>query len=68
MTKQILKVSDKLKSVNDSATIYYYDNGYMVEVGGRQPNDDWSSIKLMCRTLDEVQAILKEIDELPREG
>ena len=28
-----MKLSDTLSKVNDSITVYRYDNGYMVEVG-----------------------------------
>lgn len=68
MTKRVLKISDKLVKVNESATVYFYDNGYMVEIGGQDINENWASVKLMCKTLDEVSVLLKEIDELPREN
>ena len=67
MAKNINKVADKLKSVNENVTVYYYDNAYMVEVSGRNTNEDWTSVKLVCKDLNEVQGILMEVDGLPRE-
>ena len=33
--KTVTKLSDKLTKVNESFTINMYDNGFMVEAGGR---------------------------------
>ena len=54
-------VSDKLSKVNDSVTINIYDNGFMVEVSGRDHNDEWSTAKIVCTDLDLVAEILQEI-------
>ncbi len=63
----ITKVSDKLVKVSECVNVYFYDNAYMVEVTGRDDNDDWSNIKLVCRDLTEVLATLEEVESLPRE-
>lgn len=55
-----MKLSDKLAKVGDSLTINMYDNGYMVEVSGRDADDDWKTAKIMCSTLEEVYAVIKE--------
>ena len=44
--KLIKKISDKLTKINDSLTINLFDNGYMVEVSGRDDNDDWTQVKI----------------------
>ncbi len=51
---------NKLSKVNDSITINRYDNGWMVEVGGRNKKEDWATAKIMCNTEDELFAIIKE--------
>jgi hypothetical protein len=61
------KISDKLFKVGECVNVYFYDNAYMVEASGRDKNDDWCTIKLMCRDLNEVQALLQEVDTLPRD-
>lgn len=60
------KIADKLTKVNESFTINMYDNGYMVEVGGRDAEDDWKTSKIICATLDEVIDIVRQVDKMPR--
>lgn len=68
MPKKLLtKVSDKLTKVSETVNVNFYDNAYMVEVSGRDKDDDWATIKLVCKTLDEVTAILEEVDSLPKD-
>lgn len=62
-----MKVSDKLAKASDSAQVYFYDNGFMVEVSGRDDQDDWKTAKIMCNTIEEVGDILKDTANLPRE-
>ena len=62
----INKPSDKLTKADESLTIYKYDNGYMVEISGRDKDDDWTSAKLLVPSLDEVFEIIKDADNLPR--
>ena len=51
---------DKLTKVHEHLTINRYDNGWMVEIGGRNKKDDWSNAKIVCNTEDEVLSIIKE--------
>ena len=67
MDKGIAKVSDKLTKVSENVIIYFYDNAYMVEVSGKNAEDDWATAKLVCRDLSEVQTLLEEVDSLPKE-
>ena len=63
-----MKLSDKLSKVGDSLTVNMYDNGYMVEVSGRDDEGDWATAKILCSTLDEVTAVIKEAaTQLPRD-
>lgn len=55
-----MKLSDKLAKVGDSLTVNMYDNGYMVEVSGRDSDDDWKTAKILCSTLEEVYAVINE--------
>ena len=59
-------IADKLTKVNESFTINMYDNGYMVEVGGRDGEDDWKTSKIICATLDEVIDIVRQVNDMPR--
>jgi hypothetical protein len=63
-----MKLSDKLAKCGDSLTVNMYDNGYMVEVSGRDSDDDWKTAKILCPTLDDVYAVIKEAATvIPRE-
>lgn len=64
---KVTKISDKLAKINDNLNINLYDNGFMVEVNGRNKDDDWATAKIMCADLDAVVAILKEAAEMERE-
>jgi hypothetical protein len=62
-----MKLSDKIEKVSDSLTINMYDNGFMVEVSGRDSESDWKTAKIMCPTLDEVVAVIKEASNMERD-
>jgi hypothetical protein len=63
----VKKISDKLAKVNDSFTVYMYDNGYMVEIGGRTENEDWSTAKILVNSIEELTELIKEAGEMERE-
>lgn len=56
---------NKLVKVNESMTINRYDNGWMVEIGGRNKKDDWANTKTICNTEEEVLALVKEYNTIP---
>jgi len=51
---------NKLSKVNESITLNRYDNGFMVEVGGRDHENDWKTAKILCATEEEMMAVVKE--------
>ena len=61
-------VSDKLTKVNENITIYMYDNGYMLEVSGRDQENDYKTAKIMCNTVEELLALIKESTEMDRDS
>ena len=56
MTKKLTKLS----KVNESITINRYDNGFMVEVSGRDGESDWKTAKVLCSTEEEMIAVVRE--------
>jgi len=50
----------KLSKVNESITLNRYDNGWMVEVGGRDQENDWKTAKIICTTEAEVIEVVQE--------
>ena len=55
---------NKLTKVNDSLTVNRYDNGWMVEVGGRDDDDNWKSSKVLCNTEEELLDLIKEYNSM----
>jgi len=50
----------KLLKVNEAITINRYDNGWMVEIGGRNKKEEWATTKTLCNTEDELLSLIKE--------
>lgn len=50
----------KLSKVNEAITLYRYDNGWMIEIGGRDKKQDWKTAKIMCNTEEELLEVVKE--------
>ena len=55
----------KLIKVNDQLTVNRYDNGWMVEIGGRDDQDEWVTTKLVCNTEAEVLDLITQYNTLP---
>ena len=49
----------KLAKVNESFTVYRYDNGFMIEVGGRDSESEWKTAQVMCSTEAELFEVIK---------
>ena len=60
------KISDKLKTVNENFSVNMYDNGYMIEVGGRDEDNEWKTSKIIVASVDELIDLVKEATSLPR--
>ena len=66
--KHISKVSEKLTKVNDTFTVYMFDNGYMVEIGGRTADEDFSAAKIMCSSMEQLIEVISDIAEMDHAG
>jgi hypothetical protein len=66
-TKAVNKISDKLIKVNESFTVYMYDNAYMIEVSGRDSENEYKTVKLMVPTLDQLQDLIRETTEMEKD-
>ena len=62
--KTVNRLSDKLTKINESYTVNRYDNGFMIEAGGRNKKGDYVTAKILCNTLDEVLILAKEAGEM----
>lgn len=60
-----MMVSNKLKKISDSFNVTLFDNGYSIEVSGRDDEDDWANCKIICSTIEELVELIKDINSLP---
>ena len=51
---------NKIQKVNETFTINRYDNGFMVEVAGKDNDSNWKTSKVLCNTEDEMVEVVKE--------
>jgi len=61
-----MKIADKLSKVDETVTIQMYDNGYLFEVSGRNQDDDWANVKILCKSMEEVTTLIQEASESQR--
>jgi len=62
--EKINRVSNMFSSVNDSVTVYRFENGWMVEISGRDHFDEWPTKKIVCSDLKNVLTILEEYSKI----
>jgi hypothetical protein len=61
--KQINKISDKLAKVNESFSINMYDNGFLIEVSGRDEDDEPpAAVELTGAVSTEFMGRLSDLD------
>ena len=65
--KQISKLCDKLEKVSENYTINMYDNGFMIEVSGRDSDEEYKTAKIMVPTVEQLLELVKEAAEMPRD-
>lgn len=65
--KTINKISDKLTTVNDNFTITMYDNGFLIDIGGKFQDDDWRTAKIMVPSIEQLLELVREAATMPRD-
>jgi hypothetical protein len=66
MAKAVTKIGDKLTKVSESFTVNMYDNGFMIEVGGQDANDDWKNAKILVSSVEDLVVLIKEAASMER--
>ena len=61
MSNVIETINDKIEKRDEDFRIYTYDNGYLVEVGGRDDDGEWVTAKVFATTIAEVQEAVEHI-------
>lgn len=62
--RTVTKVSDKLIKVNENFSINRYDNGFMIEVSGRNKKGDYTTAKILVSSVEELVALVRETCEM----
>ena len=66
--KTVKTLSDKLIKVNENFTIYMYDNGFMIEINGRDADDEWATAKIMVNSVDDLIGLVREAVDMERQS
>lgn len=67
-TKPAVKtISDKLIKVSENFSINMYDNGFMLEISGRDTDNEYKTAKIMVSTVDELVALVREACDMERD-
>jgi hypothetical protein len=67
-TKTVSTLSDKLTKVNENFSVNMYDNGYMIEVSGRNKKGDYTTAKIMCSNVEQLVALVQEACTMERDS
>jgi hypothetical protein len=62
-----MKLNEKIEKVNDNFSVYMYDNGFMLEISGRDDNGDWATAKILCKDMDQLISLIKEAADMERD-
>ena len=62
-----MKLKEKLDKVNDNYSVYMYDNGFMMEISGRDEDGDWTTAKILCKDMDELIGLIREAADMERD-
>ena len=54
----------KFVKVNENISINRYDNGWMVEISGRDKKEEWKTTKTLCNTEEELITLIKEYNAM----
>lgn len=60
-------LTSKIAKVSDSFTVNVYDNGFMLEISGRDHNEDWRAAKIVCANQQELVSLIEQITSMPKD-
>lgn len=58
-------IKEKIAKRDEDFRIYTYDNGYLIEVGGRDDEGEWVTAKVFAVGVQEVLDTVAGILEIP---
>ena len=66
--KPVTKLVDKMVKVNETYSINMYDNGFMIEVSGRNKKGDYTTAKIMVSNVEDLLTLVREACEMERDS
>ena len=45
-----------------------YDNGFMIEINGRDADDEWATAKIMVNSVDDLIGLVREAVDMERQS
>ena len=54
-----------IAQIDERIEIYKYSNGYMVELNGKDTDDEYITQKLICNSIEDVLQLIKDVDKIP---
>jgi hypothetical protein len=58
-------IAKKLSKVNNSFSVAIFDNGFTLEISGKDNEGDWKNARILCATLEDLIDVIKEIAVTP---
>lgn len=55
-----MKISDKLSKVDRRFSVEICDNGFIIEISGRDDNDDYGHARIMCHDEQDMLTLVEE--------
>lgn len=59
-----MKISQHLNKVSDSFNVTAARNGFVFEVSGRDEDNEYRSIRLLCSDVDSLCELIKEYNSM----
>ena len=63
-----MKLVDFISKIGEDINIKVVDNGYLLEVSGRDVEDNWKTVKLVCLSRKELDSLLNQCFGIPRDS
>jgi hypothetical protein len=63
-----MNLLDFITKIGEDINIKLIDNGFLVEVSGRNANDDWKTVKLACSDRSELDSLIDQCLEIDRDN
>lgn len=60
------KLIDIFNKINDNYNVTICNNGFIVDISGRDSTDEWITGKFVVNTIDELKEVIQVLAWMPR--